>query len=217
MNKMWIPILFALGTALFWGCYGPTIGNATSPRVGGKPLAAPDGWSPFKPYVFIGIAYVVIAIIGGLAMMKVKGDSFSYSAPVPGVEGVTHFLPAKWGFLAGTLGAFGALCLTTAMMTSRGNALLVMPIVFGGAVSVTAIVSILKLRGHGPLEISPLLWLGMLLTVVGIVLVASNTPHGHASAKPASPAVAEASAAEADDPGTAASAENPAAESSETT
>jgi uncharacterized membrane protein len=77
------------------------------------------------------------------------------------------------------------------MMTSRGNALLVMPIVFGGAVTVTAIVSILKLRGHGPLEISPLLWVGMLLTVVGIVLVASNTPHGHASAKPKHEAVAQ--------------------------
>lgn len=185
MNKMLIPILFAVGTALFWGCYGPTIGNAQTPRVDGKPLMPPDGWSPFKPYVFIGIAYLVIAIIGGLAMMKVKGDSFSYSAAVPGAEGMTHFLPAKWGFLAGALGAFGALCLTTAMMTSRGNALLVMPIVFGGAVSVTAIVSIIKLRGHGPIEINPLLWVGMLLTVVGVVLVAMNTPHGHAPKKPA--------------------------------
>ena len=144
----------------------------------------PDGWTPFKPYVFIGIAYLVISIVGGLLMMKVRGDSFDYTAAVPGVYGVTHFNTAKWGFLAGTLGALGALCLTTAMMTSQGNALLVMPIVFGGAVSVTAIVSIIKLRGHGPLEISPVLWVGMVLTVVGVVLVALNTPHGHASAKP---------------------------------
>ena len=187
MSKMLIPILFALGTALFWGCYGPTIGNAQTPRVDGKPLLPPDGWTPFKPYVFIGIAYLVIAIAGGLAMMKFKGDSFSYTAPVPGVEGMTHFLPAKWGFLAGALGAFGALCLTTAMMTSRGNALLVMPIVFGGAVSITAFVSIIKLRGHGPVEISPLLWIGMGLTVVGVVLVAMNTPHGHAAKAPATP------------------------------
>ncbi|MCA9140638.1 MAG: hypothetical protein KDB00_27890 [Planctomycetales bacterium] len=185
MNKMLIPILFALGTAIFWGCYGPTIGNAQTPRIDGKPLLPPDGWTPFKPYVFIGIAYLVIAIIGGLAMMKVKGDSFSYTAAVPGVEGMSHFATAKWGFLAGSLGAFGALCLTTAMMTSRGNALLVMPIVFGGAVSVTAIVTITRLRGHGPLEINPLLWVGMVLTVCGVVLVAMNTPNAHAPAKPA--------------------------------
>ncbi len=170
MNKMLIPILFALGTAVFWGCYGPTIGNAAAPKVNGVPM-----WSPFKPYVFIGIAYLVIAIAGGLIMMRVKGDTFDYSGEA--------FATVKWGFLAGTLGAFGAVCLTTAMMTSRGNALLVMPIVFGGAVSVTAIVSLLRL--HGEVTINPLLWLGMALTIVGVVITAMNTPHGHAAAKPA--------------------------------
>jgi uncharacterized membrane protein len=175
MNNFWIPVLFAVGTALFWGCYGPTIGNAQAPMVDGAKL-----WSPFKPYVFIGIAYLVIAIIGGLIMMSIQGDSFSFSG--------VHFATAKWGFLAGTLGAFGALCLTTAMMTSKGNALLVMPIVFGGAVSVTAIVSILRL--HGGVTINPLLWIGMALTVVGVVLVAMNTPHGHpAPKKPAAESV----------------------------
>lgn len=175
MSKMMIPILFAIGTAIFWGCYGPTIGNAQTPRVDGRPLLPPEGWTPFKPYVFIGIAYLVIAIAGGLVMMKVKGDSFSFSG--------AHFATAKWGFLAGTLGAAGALCLTTAMMTSRGNALLVMPIVFGGAVTVTALVSVFRLHE----SVSPLLWVGMLLTVMGVVIVAKNTPHGHAPSKPTTP------------------------------
>lgn len=170
MNNILVPILFAIGTAIFWGCYGPTIGNAQSPRVDGRPLMPPEGWTPFKPYVFIGVAYLVIAIAGGLAMMKIRGDSFSYSG--------AHFATAKWGFLAGCLGAGGALCLTTAMMTSRGNALLVMPIVFGGAVSVTAIVSVLRM--HDQVTINPLLWVGMALTVLGVVIVAINTPHGHA-------------------------------------
>lgn len=169
MNKMLIPILFAIGTAIFWGCYGPTIGNAQAP----KPAGGPPLWSPFKPYVFIGIAYLVIAIIGGLIMMKVKGDSFSF--------GGEHSPAAKWGFLAGCLGALGAICLTSAMMISKGNALLVMPIVFGGAVSVTAIVSVLKLKGH--VDISPMLWVGIGLTVIGVVTVAMNTPHGHAPKK----------------------------------
>ncbi len=175
MNNTLIPILFALGTALFWGCYGPTIGNAQAPKLPGSPPM----WSPFKPYVFIGIAYLVIAVAGGLLMMKVKGDSFSF--------GGTEFPAAKWGFLAGCLGAFGAICLTSAMMISKGNALLVMPIVFGGAVSVTALVSVLRLKDH--IEINPLLWVGMLLTVVGVVIVAMNTPHGHAPAKKADDAV----------------------------
>ena len=161
---MLVPILFALGTALFWGLYGPTIGNAQ------VKVPPPEGWSPFKPYVFIGVAYLVIAIVGGLIAMQIKGDTLSYSGE--------HFKPAKWGFLAGCLGALGAICLTSAMMISKGNALLVMPIVFGGAVSVTAIVSAYKLRGHT--TISPMLWVGMVLVVAGVVIVARNTPHGHA-------------------------------------
>lgn len=162
-----LPILFALGTALFWGCYGPTIGNAAAPKVDGKPL-----WSPFKPWVFIGVAYLVIGIVGGLAMMKFKGDSFNYVG--------VNFATAKWGFLAGTLGAFGALCLTSAMMYSRGNALLVMPIVFGGAVTITALVSVWRLGVQG----SPFLWGGIAMTVLGVVVTAYNTPHGHAAHKP---------------------------------
>lgn len=178
MNKpILIPVLFALGTAFFWGLYGPTIGNAQI-----KGVQPPDGWSPFKPYVFIGVAYLVIAVGGGLAGMKWKGDTFSYSAPVPGTER-THFDTAKWGFLAGSLGAAGALCLTCAMMFSRGNAALVMPVVFGGAVTVTALVSYLKFRDSG--HISPMLWVGMFLVATGVVIVARNTPHGPAAKSPA--------------------------------
>ena len=164
---MLIPILFAVATACCWGMYGPTIGNAQ------VKVPPPDGWSPFKPYVFIGIAYLVLAIGGGLIAMKLKGDTFSFSGE--------HFKPAKWGFLAGCLGAGGALCLTTAMMVSKGNALLVMPIVFGGAVCVTAVYSAWKLKGHT--DISPALWGGIVLVVVGVVIVARFTPHGHAPKK----------------------------------
>jgi uncharacterized membrane protein (DUF4010 family) len=141
MNKpMLVPILFALGTAFFWGLYGPTIGNAQI-----KGVQPPDGWSPFKPYVFIGIAYLVIAIGGGLAMMF-----------------------------------------------SRGNAALVMPIVFGGAVSMTAFVSYWKFRDG---QISPMLWVGMLLVAFGAVIVARNTPHGHAP-QPAATSSPDATSAE---------------------
>ena len=166
-----LPVIFAICTALCWGMYGPTIGNAQS-----------KAWSPFKPYVFIGVAYLVLAIAGGLGGMQLKGDSFSFSGD--------QFTPAKWGFLAGCLGALGALFLTSAMMTSKGNALLVMPIVFGGAVSVTALFSVWKLKAH---DISPLLYVGIGMVIVGVILVARNTPHGHAPRKPEPAAEAAAS------------------------
>ncbi len=177
MKGLLIPILFALGTAMCWGMYGPALGNARSTV---KP-PHPDFWSPFKPYVFIGVAYLVIAIAGGLIAMKVKGDTFSY-------EGA-HAAARNWGFIAGSLGAAGALFLTNAVISSKGNTALVMPIVFGGAVSVNAIFAYSQLRNS--VNISPVLWVGMAFVVLGVVLVAKNTPHG-APAKPAAAQSAEA-------------------------
>ena len=87
--------------------------------------------------------------------------------------------------------------------------MLVMPIVFGGAVSVTALVSAIRLHGHT--TISPALWVGMVLTVVGVVIVATNTPHAHAAPPPKSdagasvvdPSVPEQASAGSPDPGSA--------------
>lgn len=171
--KLWLPIVLALATALFWGTYGPALGNArTAVKI------ADGGWSPFKPYMFIGVAYLVWGVLGGLLAMKVQGDSFSYSG--------TQIAAAKWGFIAGSLGAFGALTLTAAIMTAavhlKGNApTLVMPIVFGGAVTVSALTPLIINRQA--IHINPILWLGVGLVVAGVVIVARNTPHA-APAKP---------------------------------
>lgn len=162
---MLIPILFACGTALCWGLYGPTIQHARS---------ATGEWSAFKPYVFIGVAYLVWACVGGLIGMSMKGDTYSYTG--------TQSPAMTWGFIAGSLGAIGAFSLTSAML-SGGKPLFVMPIVFGGAVTVTAIVSIIELKDLS--KVSPMLWVGMVAVFVGVVLVASNTPHASPPKKPA--------------------------------
>ncbi|MEL6898007.1 MAG: hypothetical protein AAFP90_18050, partial [Planctomycetota bacterium] len=160
-------IFCALCVALCWGMYGPTLTNARA--VPGSDTT----WGPFKPYVFIGVAYLVIAIIGGAAMMKLAfNDNFDYSGP--------YWPSAKWGFLAGALGALGALALTYALTKGGGKPAYVMPIVFGGAVTVNAIAAYVKMHGEG---VSPLMWVGMGLVAVGICLTAANTPHGHAPSK----------------------------------
>ena len=173
-------ILFALLVACCWGLYGPTLSKARG--VSG----------PFKPYVFIGVAYLVLAIIGGAAMMKLGGavglpvDSFNY--------GGEQSRTAIWGFLAGCLGALGALFLTFAVVKTQGNPALVMPIVFGGAVTVNAIAAFVHMG-----EADWKMWMGMAIVAVGIYFVAGYTPHGGKPAKaedvaaeqPADPAPAE--------------------------
>ena len=161
----WFAIFCALFVALCWGMYGPTLSNARS-------TSSPPAWGPFKPYVFIGVAYLVIAIVGGTLMMKLAfNDNFDYSGK--------YFPAMKWGFLAGCLGAFGALGLTFALTKAGGKPAYVMPIVFGGAVTVNAIAAYFMLRGT-----NPLMWVGMLLVAIGIVLTAGYTPHAHPPSKP---------------------------------
>ena len=145
------PILFALMTGLFWGLYGPSIAQARSAL-----------HSPFKPYFAVGLAYLVWATCGGLIGMRLNGDAFSFTG-----QGIT------WGFIAGSMGAFGALTLTLATFTG-GTAMpqIVMPIVFGSAVTVSAIVA-LRTAEH----VSPWLAVGIVVGAIGIVLVAYNTPH----------------------------------------
>ena len=165
---MKLPILFALLTGLFWGTYGPTLAQA---RFFEK--------SAFKPYVMIGVAYLVWGILGGLVGMaytQKPGEAF-FNFSKQGVF---------WGFAAGSLGAWGALTLTLAMFTG-GTAMpqVVMPIVFGTAVSVSAIVSVLTTKN----DTHPMLWVGIAGMAVCIVLVAYFTPHAHppkpAGAQPA--------------------------------
>ena len=154
--KNYLPFVFALGTALCWGLYGPTLGKAR--------LLDTD-LSPFKPYVGIGFAYLVIAIAGGMLGMWYKGDSFSPT----GAGGL-------WGLAAGTLGAFGAFSLTLCMF--NGGARIphaVMPVVFGGAVTVTALYTILTSGGR--FHINPMLWVGIAGMLISIVIITMNTPH----------------------------------------
>ncbi len=147
-----LPIVFALLTGLFWGTYGPTLAQA---RFFEK--------SAFKPYVMIGVAYLVWGIVGGLIGMSYRGDTFSFT-----LKGTF------WGFAAGSLGAWGALTLTLAMFTG-GTAMpqIVMPVVFGTAVTVSAIVSVLTTKT----EANPMLWVGIGGMAVCILIVAYFTPH----------------------------------------
>lgn len=165
MRALVFPIVCALIVALCWGMYGPTLSNARSSQ---------GLWGPFKPYIFIGVAYLVIAIIGGSLMMKFAfSDNFDFSGE--------YFPAMKWGFLAGCLGAMGALALTFALTKAGGKPAYVMPIVFGGAVTVNAIAAYVNLpKGEAT---NPLMWVGMLLVAIGIVLTAGYTPHGHPPTK----------------------------------
>ena len=157
---MKLPVIFALLTALFWGLYGPVLGFAR---------AAEN--NPFKPYLLIGVAYLVWAIVGGAAGMAYTKAPFAFSGA-----------GLSWGLISGSLGAFGALTLTLAMFSfptgTKPRPELVMPIVFGGAVTVTALTNlVISMKSPGAHQPSLWLWVGIIGMAVCIVIVAYNTPH----------------------------------------
>lgn len=153
---MKLAFCMALATGLFWGCYGPALA-----------LSRASLGSPFKPYVAIGVAYLVWAIVGGLIGMKWRGESFSLSGP-----------GALWGFIAGTLGAWGALGLTSAMASGGGKIPhVIMAMVFGGAVTIAGLIGWWQSRSTA----HPTLWAGMILIITGVIIVAYFTPTAHAS------------------------------------
>jgi drug/metabolite transporter (DMT)-like permease len=55
-----------------------------------------------------------------------------------------------------------------------------MPIVFGGAATISALVALPRAE-----HVSPWLWLGIVVVGAGIVLVAYNTPHAVPAGRPA--------------------------------
>lgn len=152
-----LPIVFALLTGLFWGTYGPALAQARA----ADPLK-----NPFKPYLMIGLAYLVWGVVGGAVGMKLTGTSFQFTSQ-----------QALWGFVGGTLGAFGAWTLTLAMFTGGGAMpQVVMPIVFGTAVSVSAIVATLTVKNA---VVHPMLYVGIVGMAACIIIVAAYTPHAH--------------------------------------
>jgi drug/metabolite transporter (DMT)-like permease len=158
--KALLPFIFAIGTALCWGLYGVTLGKARSE----DPSA-----TPFKAWLGIGFAYLVMAIIGATLIMWFLGkDKATISEAV-----------FPWGFGAGLLGALGALFLTLAMFNGGHEfPQAVMPVVFGGAVTVTAIQAVMFPKPDQP-DASIFMWLGILGMGICTVIVAINTPHAH--------------------------------------
>lgn len=157
-------LLFALLVVVFWGCYGVAMHTASVQMGGGN-----DPHSRYKAYIFVGVAYVIVAIFAPVIIMSVGGASWSF--PPKGI---------MFALLAGTLGAFGAFFVLSAMGsvgTRPWMIPVVMCVVFAGAPIVNAIVALII---HPPKEgwgsISPWFWVGILVAAMGAVMVTYSKP-----------------------------------------
>ena len=170
-------LLFAYLTVLSWGVYGVLLHIGRS----GMPAGAEAGNAGLKAFLWVGNAYFVVAVLGPLIVLKMRGSNFSFAGP-----GMT------WSFIAGVAGALGAftlvLALGAAAVTMKGAApSAVMPIVFGGAPIVNAFVAMMVHPPEGGFKAVPLPFVaGIVLAAGGAFLVAKYAPTNQgAPAKPA--------------------------------
>ena len=181
-------ILYAYLTVLSWGVYGIFLHLGRGGMLGGKPTGPEAGNAGLKAFLLVGVAYFVVAIVGPMIVLKMRQTDWSFTS-----SGI------KWSFIAGTVGALGAFTLVLAlgaagksMGASAPSA--VMPIVFGGAPVVNAIVAILLHPPEGGFKSLPMPFiLGILFAAGGGFLVAKYAPTN--TGAPAKPAIAAQSGA----------------------
>jgi uncharacterized membrane protein len=149
-KKSMLWVMFAIGAALCWGCYGVIL------HKGQVSLG-----NPLKALLCVGAAYFLLGVL--VPMAALGSDSFS-GFNKAGVLNAT---------IGGALGALGAICIIWAFK-SGGVPTYVMPLVFGGAPVINVLYSMYLHPPKG--EVNPLLWVGMVLVPVGAGLVLYYKP-----------------------------------------
>ncbi|MBT3267295.1 hypothetical protein HN371_09100 [Candidatus Poribacteria bacterium] len=117
-------LIFALMTVASWGVYGVLL------HTGAIGMADPVH-GRYKAFLFVGVAYLLVAVLGSIVMLQMNGASWDF--PKKGMV---------WSTLAGVVGAIGALGVLLAF-GAKGSPAVVMSIVFAGAPIVNAITALI--------------------------------------------------------------------------
>jgi hypothetical protein len=167
---------FALCTALFWGTYGPLLSR-------GHHLMGTEG--RLRPFICVGIAYLLVAIIGPVVVM--------YTAGIDKGDGLFHGWTMRgiiWSTAAGAVGALGAFTLIMALGAGGPRSPgYVMPIVFGFAPVISTLTTMyMNNLLH---KVSPFFAAGVILVIAGAITILftaptpAKKPASEHSAKPA--------------------------------
>jgi hypothetical protein len=175
-------LAFAFLTVISWGVYGVLLHKGQTLMKSETGTVDPS-LLRYKAFLFVGIAYFLVAILAPLILLMGKGAAFSGYTK----DGIV------WSLIAGVAGAVGAFGVLLAF-GSKGQPGVVMSIVFAGAPVVNAIYSLVQ---HPPAggwgSIKPQFYAGILLAAIGGCLVTFYKP---APAPPIKAKTAEVSSAQ---------------------
>jgi drug/metabolite transporter (DMT)-like permease len=163
-------LIYALMTVACWGLYGNFLHS-------GQVGMADPMHGRYKAYLFVGVAYFLVAVLAPLALMLFSGADWSFPA-----RGMTISL------IAGMLGATGAFGILLAF-GAKGTPAAVMSIVFAGAPIVNAVASMaLHPPAGGVGSVRWQFFAGIAIAALGGFLVTFYKPNP----APPKPAVSEA-------------------------
>jgi drug/metabolite transporter (DMT)-like permease len=147
-------LLLSIFVAMFcWGVYGPVLALGRTGM---------DG-SSLRPFICVGIAYFLIAVLAPIAVLRLKGEGGHWST-----SGII------WSVAAGAAGALGALGIILALAFG-GAPTSVMPLVFGCAPVVNTFLTMYWSKSFK--QVNPIFIAGLILVIVGAVTVLVFRPH----------------------------------------
>lgn len=176
------PLVIAaiLLTGVCWGSYGPVLHWGQN--------AMPTANDRMRPFLCVGLAYFVIAVV--VPMILLGGGALS-----PSTWTMKGFF---WSSAAGVAGAVGALGIVIAL-TNGGKPSYVMPLVFGLAPVINSAFTLYFMGTWKDFQGEPMklgfFLAGLILVAVGAVTVLVSTPKPKPHGKPAVAATAAPKAA----------------------
>ena len=150
-------LVFVILTFCCWGVYGPVLHLGQEALGGG-----PKQLSSLRPFICVGIAYFLIAVVYPLFVLQTKGETGSWS-----VGGFTL------SFISGLVGAVGALGIILAFKYG-GKPVYVMPLVFGLAPVVNTFVTMIMAGTFK--QAKPIFYVGIVLAASGAAGVLAFKP-----------------------------------------
>ena len=157
-------LLGSIATAIVcWGAYGPTLHKGQAAMM----------QSRLRPFICVGLAYFIIAVIVPNIILAVSPEPSEY-----------NFSGTMWSLLAGAAGAFGALGIIMAF-NFGGKPVFVMPLIFGGAPVVSTLITT-KVNGLWG-DIGAFFLAGLMLVIAGAAMVLVFAPKSHPPAPATQP------------------------------
>jgi len=151
-------LTFSLMTVCAWGLYGIFLHS-------GQVAMNDVTHGRNKAFLFVGVAYFLIAVLAPLIILKIQGATWTF--PSQGVW---------WSLIAGVVGAVGAFCVLLAF-GAGGKPSYVMSIIFAGAPIVNAVLGLLMHPPAGGVSvIKPQFFVGIILAAIGGCLVTFYKP-----------------------------------------